>query len=133
LAGKLGNAVSVVGGGDSTCYGFCGRLSKQCPVRHPGCNVLVNYADTFIDPDLGAQMAQDIIDNGGANVIFGGASPLGWVLQDVDWDGDMDLLFHFNTLKLRLTGSNAEAVLTGKTFDGIFVDGVDTVKIVPAK
>ena len=56
-----------------------------------------------------------------------------WVLQDVDWDGDMDLLFHFNTLKLRLTGSNAEAVLTGKTFDGIFVEGVDTVKIVPAK
>ena len=68
-----------------------------------------------------------------ATVIFAGASPLRWVLQDVDLDGDMDLLFHFNTQELGLDESSANAVLTGETFDGIFVEGVDSVKIVPNK
>jgi len=95
--------------------------------------VLVNYADTFIDPDLGVQMAQDMIDNGGANAIFSGASPLRWVLQDVDWDGDMDLVFHFKTQEFNLKSSSIDASLTGTTYGGISVEGNDLVKIIPDK
>jgi hypothetical protein len=65
-------------------------------------------------------------------VFFAGAAPLRWSQQDVDFDGDMDLLFHFNTLKLNLASHSTEAYLTGKTFAGAYVEGVDSVRIVPS-
>lgn len=67
-----------------------------------------------------------------ATVLFAGASPLRWSKQDVDYDGDMDLLFHFDVKKLTLTNSSVEASLTGKTFDGTQVEGKDKVTVVPA-
>lgn len=67
------------------------------------------------------------------SVLFAGAPPLRWVQKDVDWDGDMDLLFHFDTLVLGLDLSSTEAVLTGVTFGGLSVEGRDSVKIVPVK
>ena len=66
-------------------------------------------------------------------VIFAGASPLHWSLQDVDWDGDMDLVLHFKTQELNLDLSSIDAPLTGTTYDGISVEGVDLVQIVPDK
>lgn len=66
-----------------------------------------------------------------ATVLFAGASPLRWVLEDVDYDGDMDLLFHFKTQELNLTESSSEAMLTGYTFGGLYIQGTDTVNIVP--
>jgi hypothetical protein len=66
-----------------------------------------------------------------ATVVFAGASPLRWVRADVDRDGDMDLLFHFNTQSLKLNKSSTDASLTGKTFDGVSVEGTDFVRIVP--
>jgi len=66
-------------------------------------------------------------------VVFAGASPLRWSLQDVDCDGDMDLVFHFKTQELQLDTYSTEAWLTGATFDEISVEGVDSVNIVPAK
>jgi hypothetical protein len=66
-----------------------------------------------------------------ATVLFAGASPLRWVMEDVDYDGDMDLLFHFKTQELNLTESSTEAMLTGFTFDGLAIQGTDTVNIVP--
>jgi hypothetical protein len=67
-----------------------------------------------------------------ATVTFAGASPLRWSWQDVDWDGDMDLLFHFKTQELQLDAYSTEALLTGATFDGMSVEGLDSVRIVPA-
>jgi hypothetical protein len=64
-------------------------------------------------------------------VTFAGASPLRWVEEDVDGDGDVDLLFHFKTQELDLDESSTEATLTGHTFDGEFIWGKDTVNIVP--
>jgi N-acetylneuraminic acid mutarotase len=64
-------------------------------------------------------------------VLFAGASPLRWSKQDVDYDRDMDLLFHFDVRSLQLTKSSVEATLTGTTFDGRQVKGADKVKIVP--
>jgi hypothetical protein len=75
----------------------------------------------------------DASDLDPASVLFAGAPPLRWVQQDVDWDGDMDLLFHFDTLVLDLNTGSTEAVLTGATFGGLSVEGRDLVMIVPVK
>ncbi len=66
-------------------------------------------------------------------ILFAEASPFRWVKQDVDLDGDIDLLFHFKTQSLKFNQSSTEATLTGKTFAGVSVEGKDTVKIVPPK
>jgi len=64
-------------------------------------------------------------------VLFAGASPLRWTTEDVDGDGDLDLLFHFETQQLDLVESSTEATLTGTTFGGQAIQGTDTVNIVP--
>lgn len=66
-----------------------------------------------------------------ATVLFAGAAPLRWTTEDVDGDGDTDLLFHFKTQELALTAESTEATLTGAKFDGQPVEGTDTVRIVP--
>lgn len=65
-------------------------------------------------------------------VLFAGASPLRWTTEDVDGDGDMDLLFHFKTQELNLTETSTEATLTGTTLGGQPIMGTDTANIVPA-
>jgi hypothetical protein len=52
-------------------------------------------------------------------------------MEDVDGDGDVDLLFHFKTQELQLDANSTEATLTGATTDGTPIEGTDTVKIVP--
>ena len=64
-------------------------------------------------------------------VLFAGAAPLRWAREDVDYDGDLDLVFHFKTRELNLDLESTEATLTGLTFDGIPFEGTDTVNIVP--
>lgn len=64
-------------------------------------------------------------------VSFADAQPLRWALEDVDGDGDMDLLFHFNTQELNLGESSTEATLIGATGGGQSIQGTDTVDIVP--
>jgi len=41
------------------------------------------------------------------------------------------LLFHFKIEELELDEYSVEAILTGKTFAGMNIQGVDTIKIVP--
>ena len=62
--------------------------------------------------------------------------PIRWKLCDVDGDGDLDRLFHFDTQELfknDLNEDSTDATLTGKTKDGIGISGTDTVRIVPQK
>jgi len=68
-----------------------------------------------------------------STVTFAGATPVRWVFEDVDDDGDLDLLFHFKTQELDLTESSTIASLTGQTTDGDSFIGSDTVRIVPKK
>ena len=64
-------------------------------------------------------------------VEFAGASPKRWTMEDVDGDGDEDLLLHFKTQELNLAEDSTEATLTGETLDGVQIEGTDTVNIVP--
>ncbi len=76
----------------------------------------------------------DALDVDPASVIFAGAAPVRWHIEDVDGDGDNDILFQFKTEDLSdLTASSTDAVLTGSTLDGIDFSGADTVNIIPGK
>lgn len=66
-----------------------------------------------------------------ATVEFAGAASVHWAVEDVDGDGDMDMILHFKTQNLNLTAGSTEAYLTGYTTAGVFFWGMDTVNIVP--
>ncbi len=74
-------------------------------------------------------------------VEFAGAEPVRWKLDDVDDDGDEDILFHFKTQDLLkgeenlggLDEDSKEATLTCKTNSGEVIAGTDEVWIVPGK
>jgi len=59
------------------------------------------------------------------------AEPVHYALDDVDDDGDMDMIFHFRTQETRLEVEDTEAILTGLTIYGIEITGTDSVRIVP--
>jgi len=64
-------------------------------------------------------------------VIFADASPVRWSTEDVDGDGDLDLVFHFKTQELNLDENSTNGILQGQTFDPEFFWGEDSVNIVP--
>jgi hypothetical protein len=68
------------------------------------------------------------------SVKFAGASPVSWQLEDVDGDGNLDLLLHFRTQELTdLSQTSTSAVLTGAILDGTSFTGADAITIVPKK
>lgn len=62
---------------------------------------------------------------------FAGAYPLRWNTEDVDYDGDYDILFHFMTQELELNKDSTEATIECETFEGMQITGTDSVNIVP--
>ena len=68
------------------------------------------------------------------SIFFAGAKPVKWEIQDIDGDGNDDVLLHFKTGELAdLSSSSTEAVLTGATLDSTLISGKDSVKILPQK
>jgi hypothetical protein len=63
-----------------------------------------------------------------------GVAALKWAMDDVDGDGDLDLVLHFSTQELAvpLDANSTEATLTGETNDGEAFSGTDSVRIVKA-
>ena len=47
--------------------------------------------------------------------------------EDVDQDGDIDLVFHFRQKEITITCESMEATLFGKTFDGNLIFGKDLI------
>ena len=83
-----------------------------------------------------AVLTTDNFDASSVNPItveFAGASPVRWTMEDVDSDGDLDMLFHFKTQDLVLDEDSTEATLIGETNSGNPIKGTDTVNIVPKK
>jgi len=69
-----------------------------------------------------------------ATVVFAGASPLRWAMEDVDSDGDMDVIYHFKTQELALISTGwQELTLTGYTTGGMEISGSGIVRLVPFK
>jgi hypothetical protein len=68
-----------------------------------------------------------------ATVRFAGAAPVHYALEDMDGDGDEDLILHFMTQDLNIDPSASDAMLIGQTYEGQLVVGMDSIKIVPSK
>lgn len=51
-------------------------------------------------------------------------------LEDVDGDGDEDLVLHYETRETGIDHGDTEACLTGKTSDGVNVRGCDAVRTI---
>ena len=49
--------------------------------------------------------------------------------EDVDGDGDTDLVFHFRFGDTTLDCNSTEGTLTGETFDGTPIEGEDCIVI----
>ena len=66
-----------------------------------------------------------------ATVAFAAVSPKHSALEDVDHDGDVDLILHFRCQQVDIEPDATEACLEGETYDGQQVVGCDSVRIVP--
>jgi uncharacterized delta-60 repeat protein len=51
-------------------------------------------------------------------------------LQDVNGDGRLDLVVHVVTEALELTAGDVQAALTGRTTDGFWIEGNDSVRVI---
>ena len=60
-----------------------------------------------------------------------GAAPVHYALEDVDYDGDTDMILQFKTQETGIEAGDNEATLTGQTTGGIEITGTDSVRIVP--
>ncbi len=61
------------------------------------------------------------------------AEPVHYSFEDVDDDGDTDMILHFKTQETGITAGDTEATLMGKTTDGKDIIGTDSVRTVPPK
>ncbi len=84
----------------------------------------------------------DIIEVVPETVMFAGASPARWTMEDVDDDGDMDILFHFRTQDLCIprdmneissSGETQTGTLSGETQTGEAFSANGSINIVPKK
>ena len=73
----------------------------------------------------------EMIDLG--TVEFAGAEPVHWSYEDIDDDGNDDIIFHFRIQELVLDQNSTEATLKAELLTGEKVTGTDDVRMVPSK
>lgn len=70
-------------------------------------------------------------------VLFGAtgteAAPVHSALEDVDLNGDTDMILHFNIQDTGIQCGDTSASLTGETLDGQIIEGSDSIKTVGCK
>jgi len=52
-------------------------------------------------------------------------------VKDIDGDGDMDVVLHFNSQDTGIQCGDTDATLTGMTGSGQAITGTDSIKTVP--
>ena len=82
--------------------------------------VAILYTDTFDATQVDWETV--VFGPEGATEFHGRAH-----IKDVDEDGDMDLLLHFNSRDTGIACGDTEATLTGETFDGQAITGTDAI------
>lgn len=85
------------------------------------------------DFDPTSRVDVDTVQFGAPNAVDdgGGATPLrGGQIEDVDGDGDDDLVLHFATQETEFDGDESEGKLIGETDDGAPLFGTDEVEFV---
>lgn len=84
-----------------------------------------SWTPYYIDPTL--------VDPSSA--VFGPnkASPVRWAYEDVDLDGDIDLILFFKTQETGITEADTSATLDADLIDGRQITGVDSILTAPRK
>ena len=82
-----------------------------------------DFDATTVDPDTVEIAGSSVALRGNGNRLLAS-------FEDVDDDGDIDLVLQVETENLTLETGATEATLTGETFDGHQIVGVDTIVIV---
>lgn len=65
-----------------------------------------------------------------ATVTFERAAPKHWSLEHVDQAGHIDMLLHFECQAVSIEPDATEACLQGTTYEGVGIEGCDSVRIV---
>ena len=73
------------------------------------------------------------VDGDSARFGPAGAVPVHWAIEDVDGDGDDDMILHFKTQDTGIAEGDTEAMLTATTTGGMDIAGVDSVRTTPPK
>lgn len=66
-----------------------------------------------------------------STVVLEDAPSLRWAFEDVDGDGDIDMILHFNKREVTVEPGQIEACLHGFTLGGVEFQGCDSIRIVP--
>jgi hypothetical protein len=117
-SGKVDVEIDIKPGSDPNCFNNNG---------HGVIPVAILTTDSFdastVDP---LSLSLD-----GAGVQEKGKSGNIGSLEDVDSDGDLDLVVHFVDVASTYQGSGTIATLSGETFDGTQIEGTDFICLVP--
>ena len=101
---------------------------------NPGSNGLIPVAILTTDDFNAADVEPNSVTLAGVEVaVRGKAEKLMARLEDVDGDGDDDLLLQVETQSEGTLWESGPVILTGKTYDGRDIKGTDEVIIVPPK
>jgi len=102
---------------------------------NPDSKGVIPVAILTTDAAVGEPVTFDATTVDPETVLFGPdeAAPVHYALEDVDNDGDIDMILHFKTQETGITVGDTKATLTGETVDGRQFFGTDSVRIVPPK